>query len=338
MQLEKRNTFSNDIIFIDGLWGTGKSLLGPIVSGMKGVEKVKIESLYEYVSWLYHLGKFSEDGALWLLRSYADTSQYHNTIGREINLRWNDDTGLKNAPDKLKIIRRLIGKEGDSMVDEINSKNLAFCAMTHLLMLTPELLSPAYGDRVKVIEMVRHPLYMVDHFAAYLARFESPREFTMAFYNENIKVPWFANGWETEFVNANPTERAVMCITHLYPWLDKKILESQMAGLPVLILNFEEAVFETDKVLTKLEQFTSRKHHLRVFSILKKQKLPRKTIAKGKGHNQYGWKKDNRSEGEIYEGIQNMVIKKCSASLQNDLNETISWYNNKYPSRLVNFR
>lgn len=334
MKLEKRNTFHNDIIFIDGFWSTGKSLLGPIVSGMSGVEKVKIESLYEYISQLFHLGKISEDGALWMLRTYADCSQYYNTISREVNLRWGDDTGLNNTPDRIKYIKRLFGGEGDSKVDEINQENLAFCAMSHMLMLTPDLLPVAYGNRVKVIEMVRHPLYMVSHFAAYLERFESPREFTMAFYHDDIKIPWFAKGWETDFVRANPIERAVLCITRLYPWLDGKTEKSRAAGLAVLDLSFEEAVFDTDRTLQKLEQFTGRRQHPRIASILNKQMLPRKTIAKGKGHASYGWSKSNKSEDQAYVDMLTAVSKNCSTELQCEMNYAIDWYNQKYPSRL----
>ena len=337
MRLEKRNCFTNDILFVDGLWGTGKSLLGPILSGMEGVEKVKVESLYEYVSWLFYLGKIDKDGALWMLRTYADCSQYHNSIGREINLRWSDDTGLKNAPNKYKLIRRLFGNEGDSKVDEINNTNLAFCAMSHMLMLSPELLNIAYGERIKVVEMVRHPLYMVSHFSAYLARFDSSREFTMAFYRENTKIPWFAEAWSAEYVNGNEIERAVMCITRLYPWLNGKIEESRAAGLSVLDLSFEEAVFETNITLSKLEKFTGRKNHPRITSILKKQKIPRNTIAQGKGHASYGWVKNNKSEAETYAELLEKVQENCSANHLDELDKVIAWYNDKYPSKLADF-
>ena len=47
ISLRKFNPFADDIIFIDGLWGTGKSLLYPIVSGMEGVEKAKAEHVYD---------------------------------------------------------------------------------------------------------------------------------------------------------------------------------------------------------------------------------------------------------------------------------------------------
>ena len=338
MKLEKRNIFKNDIIFIDGLWGTGKSLLGPIVSSMDRVEKVKIESIYEYISWLYYLGKIDEDGALWMLRTYVDNSQYHNTIGREVNLRWHDDSGLKNAPEKLKLVRRLFGTEGDSKVEKINSENIAFCAMSHLLMHTPELLPLAYGQRIKIIEMVRHPLYMVGHFSAYLARFESPREFTMSFYHEDTKVPWFAQAWKAEFVRGNPTERAVLCISRLFPWLDRKIEGARASGLAVLDLSFEEAVFQTEKALYKLEQFVGRRHHSRIAGILKKQMLPRQTIAKGRGHSSYGWAKSDKKEGEIYAELLAGVQATCSEELQNEMNKMIAWYNGKYPSPLSQYQ
>jgi hypothetical protein len=338
MNLEKRNTFKNDIIFLDGMWGTGKSLLGPIVSGMDRVEKFKIETIYEYISWLHHLKKIDVNGALWMLRTYTDNSQYHNTIGREVNLRWQDDSGLKNAQEKLKLVYRLFGEEGDSKVEKINSDNIAFCAMSHLLMLTPELLTLAYGKRIKVVEMVRHPLYMVNHFSAYLARFESPREFTMSFYHEDTKVPWFAQEWAEKFVCSNTTERAVLCISRLFSWLDRKIESARASGLAVLVLNFEEVVFQPQITLHKLETFLDRRHHPRIPTILKRQKIPRETISQGKGHSTYGWTRSGKSEGDMYSELWAQVQAFCSEELQHDLNKTIVWYNEKYPSPLSQYQ
>jgi len=320
---------------IDGLWGTGKSLLAPIVSGMNKVEKVKIEGIYEYVSWLFYLEKINKDAALWMLRTYADISQYHNVIGREVNLRWNDDSGLKYASNKLQIIRRIFGGEGDCFAKEIDRENIAFCPMTHMLMLTPELLAAAYGKRLKIVEMVRHPLYMITNYKTYFERFDSPREGTISFTHNNTKVPWFARGWKDEFVQANYTERAVLCVTRLYPWLNEKIETSKKEGLDVLDLSFEEAVFETDKTLDKLMQFTGRNHHPNIKRILKKQMLPRDTIAKGRGHVSYGWVKNDQSEEEMYSDLMMMVKDNCSIELQRNLHNSVGWYDEKYPSKLA---
>jgi hypothetical protein len=337
MQLAKQNVFKNDIIIIDGLWGTGKSILGPIISGMRGVEKTKAESIYEYMSWLHYLGKIEQDGAIWMMRTYADCSQYHNRIGRELNLRWSDDTGLKHVRNKWDYVKRLFGTEGDIKVNEINSENLAFSVMSHLLMLTPDLLIPAYGNRVKVIEMLRHPLYMVNHFASYLERFESSREFTMSYYHEDVKIPWFVNGWEEAFIHGNKFERAVLCIINLYPWLDSQITKAKNDGLQILDLSFEETVFDTNSAIQKIQTFIGRKHSSHLNKILKSQKLPRETIAKGNGHASYGWQRTNIPESEFYRQSLDVVLNNCSSKSINEMQALINWYNTKYPSKLSQF-
>lgn len=338
MQLEKREVFSNDIIFIDGLWGTGKSLLAPIVSSMHGVENVKLESIYEYASWLFSLKKINEDAALWMLRTYADMGQYNNRIGREINLRWSDDTGLKYVQDKFNLVRRLFAGEGDIKAEEINQKNLAYCVLSHMLMLAPDLLLKAYGGRVKVIEMVRHPLYMVGHFSAYLSRFDSQREFTTSYYIGNQKLPWFVEDWAHEFIAANSTERAILCINRLYPLLYQKIEEARQGGLEILVVGFEESVFQTNLLLNKLQDFTGRAHHASIDRILKRQKLPRSSINSGRGHASYGWSKSDQSDKATYKDMSKNIRENCSESLYFDLEKTIAWYNENFPSELANFK
>jgi hypothetical protein len=337
MQLEKLRTFNNDIIFIDGLWGTGKSVVSPIISGMAGVEKAKIEGIYEYISWLYYFEKIDFDGAQWMLQTYADCSQYNNVIGREVNLRWSDDTGLGNTPDRLAYLFRLFKDDGDLVVDQINDKNLALCVMSHMLMLTPELLKRSYRDRVKVVEVVRHPLYMIEHFASYLDRFDSPREFTMSYYVEGIKVPWFAQEFENRFINSNSIERAILCIIKLYPWLEVKLRAAEASGLSLLELSFEQIVFQTDDTLRKLSQYLGRDHHPRVASILKRQLLPRDEVLSGKGHRKYGWRQTKATESKTYERLMRLVLDHCQAELGNDFFRLIDWYNSKYPSILGDY-
>ena len=47
--LKHFNSFTNDIIVVDGFWGGGKSVVTSIVGSMTGVEKKKVEHIYEYV-------------------------------------------------------------------------------------------------------------------------------------------------------------------------------------------------------------------------------------------------------------------------------------------------
>jgi hypothetical protein len=340
MQLEKHKTLSNDIIIIDGLWGTGKSLLGPIISGMKRVEKVKIEHVYEYVSILHHLDKISPDAASLMLKIYVDMSQYKNLIGREINLRWGDDTGFAANPNGLRYVKRLFGGEGDQIIADINNNNLALNIMTHMLMLVAKPVFDAYGDRVKIVEMVRHPLYVVKHWYTYLQRFESPREFTVSIDHKGSKVPWFAAGWENEFVEANTMDKALLSIIKLYDWLDTSTKDAIAKGGSVHTISFESLTMTPNEPLQTLASFLGRQHHSRLPSILRKQKIPRNTISQGKGHASYGWsKKDSKKdEQQIY--AQHLEFAKTNGSSGNmdKLQNLIESYNDKYPSVLAQYQ
>lgn len=251
MLLEKSQTFQNDIIFVDGLWGTGKSLIGPIVSGMDRVEKVKIEHIYEHLCIMHHLGKINSDALMWLLKTYADLSQYNNVIGREVNLRWRDESGLANNPNSLKYIKRLFGGDGDQKVADINEQNLALNIMSHMILLVAAPLFEAYGKRLKIVEVLRHPLYMVRHWYAFLQRFDAPRIFTIATQHKEQKVPWFALGWEEEFIQASHMDKVLLSIMRTFERLDQALCDAHTKGHQVLALSFEALAIQPDESLQR---------------------------------------------------------------------------------------
>jgi hypothetical protein len=339
MLLEKFNPLKNDIIIVDGLWGTGKSLLGPIVSGMDRVEKAKLEHIYEYVAILRYLDKISPDAAAWMLKTYADLSQYNNLIGREVNLRWSDDSGLANNPNSFQYIKRMFGNEGDQKLVDINDNNIALNVMSHMLLLVADPIFEAYGERAKIIEIVRHPLYMVKHWYSYLQRFDSPREFTVSFNYRGNKVPWFVVGWEDEFIKANMMNKALLSIIRLYAWLDDSIEKAAAKGNSVLTFSFEAMAMTPDEPLQLLESFLGRRHYPRLSAILRKQKIPRRTISQGKGHAAYGWSKDStKSEEQVYAQHFEFVRENGSSANVDKLQQLIETYNDKYPSILAQYQ
>lgn len=339
MEVKKFSHFRNDVIFVDGLWGTGKSLLYPIISGMDRVEKAKAEHLYEYVCILQHLDKISPDATSWMLNTYADLSQYNNLIGREVNLRWRDDSGFGNNPNSLRYVRRLFGGEGDSKISDINGNNLALNVMSHMLLLVAPPIFEAYGERVKIVEVVRHPLYIVSHWHSYLQRFDSPREFTVSLNYKGIKIPWFAADWEEEFSELNTMDRALISISKLYEWLDRAIQTGIEEGRKVLILTFESLVMDPHESLQKLSSFMGRSHHPRLSRILRHQKVPRKTISQGRGHAGYGWSKGSgTSELEFYKRSMDFVSSEGSTAAVTTFLDSIKWYNKKFPSPLLEYQ
>lgn len=338
IEVAKTQHFDNDVIFIDGLWATGKSLLGSIVSGMERVEKAKHDHIHEFVCILRHLEKIDADATTWMLRTYADLSQYNNLIGREINLRWSDDTGFANNPNSLRYLVRLFGGEGDSKVDEINENNLALSVLSHLIMLVADPLFEAYGPRLKIVEVVRHPLYMATHWHNYFGRFDSPREFTVSFDHRGMKIPWFAADWADEFVESSLMDRSILSIVKLYEWLEEALSEAQAKERSVLVLSFEALLMDTDRSMETLSSFLGRSHHRQLRGILRRQKIPRKTISHGRGHAVYGWQKGtSESEAAVYEQNMASVRAEASDSAMAIFIDAIARYNRRYPSALATY-
>ncbi|HBT93264.1 MAG TPA: hypothetical protein DEB23_03145 [Chitinophagaceae bacterium] len=318
MNIYRTNTFGNDIILIDGFWGTGKSLISRIIAHLKGVENPKIEEIYEYISSIFYLNKIDEDAGSWLIKTYADRSQYNNLIGREINLRWRDDTGLKNRVNKIETITRLFTQDGDIVVDEINTQNIAFSVMTHKLMLSPNLVFKSFGSRLKFIEILRHPIFIVEHYITYLLNFNSLREFTISGYDEGEKIPWFCNSWKDEYCSLNETERSALIISRGYNYIFSEI--SKLRQENILIVPFEELAFNTEVILDKIQIFTNRKFDSGVFKTLKKINLPRDSDA-------------NNIDEKEYHRIFHKVKRECNQSVFNEFLNIINHYNNLYPNK-----
>ena len=120
-----KRTNSGGDIFIDGLWSSGKSLLSPIISGMDNVEHVKIEYAVELIAQMNELGEVSDRAAVTFLKTYTDILHFHSVVGREVNLRWNDETGLRTNPRKWQTLKRLFAPATDVQFNMIEKNNIA---------------------------------------------------------------------------------------------------------------------------------------------------------------------------------------------------------------------
>ena len=289
LDLKHFNSFTNDIIVVDGFWGGGKSVVTSIIGSMARVEKKKVEHVYEYVCIAHSTGKMNTDAASAFLKIYADLSQYNNLIGREVNLRWSDDSGLRNNPGSLTYLKRLFHPDGDSVADQISERNLALLIASHELISVSDLLYESYGSRLKLVEVVRHPVHLFNNVRDYTAEFERTREFTLSFEVSGVKVPWFAADWADEFVSSSITDRALLSIARMQSGMFSSIDSINAAQQPLLVLSFENTVLRPEDSIEKLEIFLNRPRTRRTNRVLRQQNLPRKQISAGKATSSFSF-------------------------------------------------
>lgn len=336
LDLKHFNSFTNDIIVVDGFWGGGKSVVTSIIGSMTGVEKKKVEHVYEYVCIANSFAKMDADAATAFLKIYADLSQYNNLIGREVNLRWVDDSGLRNNPGSLAYLTRLFHPGGDRVAEHISNKNLALLIASHELIAVSDPLYLAYGSRLKLVEVVRHPIHLFNNVRDYTAKFERAREFTLSFELKGVKVPWFAATWADEFVASSIADRALLSIARMQTEMIDAIDKICEAKNPLLVLSFEDTVLRPQEAIEQIAKFLNRSSTRRTKKVLRRQNLPRTQISAGKATSSFSFtSSDSTSEAQTYKTISAEISASCSKNAIAEFKTAISTYNSRWPSQLT---
>lgn len=337
LPVRKFGDFGNDVVFVDGNWGSGKAILTSLLACFEGVEKKKVEHLYEYVCVLRHLGRIEEDAAVALLRIYADLSQYNNRIGREVNLRWRDDSGLRNSPGALDYVRRLRRRDGDHIVTEIRDRNLALNVATHEVLPTADLLGRAYGSRLRLVEVMRHPVHQYRNTRDYLATFDREREFTIAVDHGGVKVPWFAAEWAAEFAAATVPDRALLSIARFKQW-KYAYLDAHAGRYPLLVVAFEELVLDPEPTIQRLREFLGRGTTPDLARVMRRQRIPRDAISAGRATSSYSFTSRRGADDEtVYRETMDTIARECGDAARAEFARAIAEYDRRFPSPLTAF-
>ena len=152
--------------------------------------------------------------------------------------------------------------------------------ITHQLALAMEPLRKQFRDRIKIVEMVRHPYYLLDHWIAALDILsKTPRDFTVWVEDQTgAPVPWFAHEWRNRYWSLSSFDRAVLSIDVL-----KTPQRNDVDKDPgnKFCCPFESFVLRTDDYLTDLAKWIGTSTTKHTHKICRKQNLPRTNINAG---------------------------------------------------------
>lgn len=281
-------------VFVGGHPGCGKTMFTPIVGSLARVEIQKFNYVLEHICSLYILGKIPEDSATAILRMLVDMDLYNLAMSRETNFRLSDLSSVFKNPGTWRYIRRLFQTGDTAVMERIRKEKPILQITTHnILVLSPPLFK-ALGDRLRVVEVVRHPLYMIKQWYLYIERYGTDvRDFTVWFEYQGHSLPYFVRGWEEKYLQANPMDKAIYSIEHL-SLLGEQVLQnlSEQEKRQVMIVPFEGFVLNPWPYLRDLESLLGTQVTASTRRQLKRQNVPRKMIADGIPepiYKQYGW-------------------------------------------------
>ncbi|MEY2733003.1 MAG: hypothetical protein RL340_62, partial [Gemmatimonadota bacterium] len=318
LSLRAFDRFTHDVIVVDGLWGTGKQLVNSIVGAAALVEHYKYNADYDYFLALHWLGRLDVNATTTLLQLLEGRNQYYGLIGREINLRLHDESGLGSHPRRVEWVRRLVSSDGDAVAERIDRENIASNLMTHCISIARRPLSEAFGNRLRFIEVVRHPVHLVRHWSRFLGDklWRRTREFNLAVDCSNVKVPWFASPFASEFSRSSVADRACLCVARL----TSSILDGVESDTPGASLHvpFEQLVLDPGPSLKQIALFLSRDWTRRLEWVLRRNGVPRQRIADGPRIGpRYRWTSSG-SDAEVYRRLADEIDAEVSAPVRDE--------------------
>ncbi len=290
-------------VFTGGLPGCGKSLLTPIVGSLSRVEAQKYEYILEHLCVLYLLGKIEEDAAIAMVRMLTDLDLYHMTMSRETNFRPSDLSSVFKNPNPWRYLRRLFLPGDAAAFERIRKERPIANFLTHNVLAISPLLFKSLGQGARILNVIRHPLYMIKQWHLYVDRYGTDaRDFTIWIDHRGHSVPFFALGWEEKYLSANSMDKAIFSIDQSLRQARQvmgSLTEAQRRQ--VLTIPFERFVLDPWPYLKQMEHLLDTQVTQATLRELRRQNVPRRRIAEGIPepiYKQYGWQPPRKNSSE----------------------------------------
>ena len=195
MKFSRQKILAEKILFIDGLSGSGKSLIGPLLVSLDKCEYWLYDHLYEEIIVLLANKKIDLDSAKSILKIHSDMNIYNLYLGRNINFRYFDHSGVQYGSVENNFKKRLRLKDGDYLVNKIIKKKLWLPLMTHGVLIYFSLFKKIFSDRnIHFISLSRNPVSLLKNFYKdnwYYKINNNPREIYLSYKKKRLHEPWF---------------------------------------------------------------------------------------------------------------------------------------------------
>lgn len=294
VKIRQDSHIADKVVFVNGFPGNGKTMLAPIVSNFNRVELMKFNYHLEHIIQLSHLNAIRSDVAISLAKIWTDLDLYNLAMARETNFRPTDLSGVFRNSHTMRYLRRLFSTGDAAAVGQIKRENPILLLTTHMLIIGKKTLCAALGERLRFIELVRHPLYMIKQVRTWMPDTDDdPRNFLPRYEHAGVLLPWWTYGWGDLYVRSNLMDRAIYLIDSYYCFLNDSLQEMKESENKLfLTIPFERFVIDPFPYIKELEVFMETEAETAVRKMMKKQNVPRKMYAEGinlKIYQKYGW-------------------------------------------------
>lgn len=270
-----------DIAVIDGQPGCGKTLFTTLCSYLERFEVMQYSPHIENYFALYALEKLPLDACQTMLEIEIDLMIYESMMSRNSNFRHRDLSSVLKNKQLTKYLKRLFLKGNEYVPQRIKEEQPILHLCTHNLLGYSKPFFKSYPEKLKFLEIVRHPLYQVIQNALNyqtLEKTNSSRFFYINFQGKEGSIPFWAKDWP-DYESMNYVDKAIHEI--YYMTQQTKDFKEENKNLNILTLCFEEFVLNPYDDLEKIKSFFNTSFKIKESKVLTLQNVPRTKVADG---------------------------------------------------------
>ena len=291
-KLSREKNFGCQIVFTDGLSGTGKTALFNIINSLGRVETVRYDPIYEYLCAMKYLKRVNDDVIASLMQLNMDRTLNNVMLSRQVNFRPADNSSVLSGLNRNKYLSRLFESESELTLEKINQERPIVHIMSHCLLGISHPLFEVFNNRITLIEIERHPVNLIPAWVSYIDRYGTdPFELTVCFRYNNKDLPWFSVCWEKEYLKSNTYDKAIRAFNY-FSSLKRQFFNESPKQITdrIIQIPFEKYVINPFHYIEQIENKLDVKQNKNIHSILNQQKMPRMTysdIPSDKGFEKY---------------------------------------------------
>ena len=272
--------FPGNILLIDGISGSGKTMITRLIDGYSACTSPVFNYTLEYICILHSNQIIDTPTARILLGLNLDQRRYDDSISREVNLRVSDLSSVLKSRKRSEYLLSLIKKDTDQNSSERIRAHPYLSFVSHQLNHATQLIELSYADSFFEIMCVRHPYYLISHWESYVSMIGAkPRDFTLWNDYKGSTIPWFIEKHADWYVNSDLINRAALCVIEILGQSLTKLTEERSNRV---VIPFEKFVLDPTPTLTEIQGWPSIGVPKEARRIMRKEKLPRSHINMGR--------------------------------------------------------